>query len=101
MVKEPIREAFEIAEFDLDNVYGFMDSKQVADFLCISCSSFCEFASFLRRPHASPLRMFEILAAAARVSKRWRGKVAHCFYRMPAYLWLRVKGEVWRVPKPL
>jgi hypothetical protein len=51
-----IREAFAMTEFDPDEVYGFMNSEEAAEFLGLPYSSFREIARSLPRHAITPAR---------------------------------------------
>jgi hypothetical protein len=51
-----IREAFAMTEFDPDEVYGFMNSEEAAEFLGLPYSSFREIAPSLPRHAITPAR---------------------------------------------
>jgi hypothetical protein len=56
IAEEHVREMFEIKEFDPDEVLGFMDSHQAAEFLGLPYSSFREIAPSLPRHAITPAR---------------------------------------------
>jgi hypothetical protein len=56
IVEELIREAFAATEFDPDEVYGFMNSEEAAEFLGLPYSSFREIAPSLPRHAITPAR---------------------------------------------
>jgi hypothetical protein len=49
IAEDRIREAFAVTEFDPDEVYGFMNSEEAAEFLGLPYSSFREIAPSLPR----------------------------------------------------
>jgi hypothetical protein len=51
-----IRRVFEVTEFNPDEVYGFMNSEEAAEFLGLPCSSFREIAPSLPRHAITPAR---------------------------------------------
>ena len=51
-----IREAFSVTEFDPDEVYGFMNSEEAAEFLSLPYSSFREIAPSLPSHAITPAR---------------------------------------------
>jgi hypothetical protein len=56
IAEERIREMFTVTEFDPDEVFGFMDSHQAAEFLGLPYSSFREIAPNLPRHAITPAR---------------------------------------------
>jgi hypothetical protein len=56
IAEELIREAFAATEFDPDEVYGFMNSEEAAEFLGLPYSSFREIAPNLPRHAITPAR---------------------------------------------
>jgi hypothetical protein len=56
LAEERIRKMFEVTEFDPDEVLGFMDSHQAAEFLGLPYSSFREIAPNLPRHAITPAR---------------------------------------------
>jgi hypothetical protein len=56
IAEELIREAFAATEFDPDEVYGFMNSEEAAEFLGLPYSSFREIAPDLPRHAITPAR---------------------------------------------
>jgi len=56
MAEERVRETFRITEFDPDEVYGPMDSKEAAEFLGLPYTSFREIAPGLPRHAVTPAR---------------------------------------------
>jgi hypothetical protein len=56
IAEELIREAFAATEFDPDEVYGFMNSEEAAEFLGLPYSSFREIAPSLPRHAITPAR---------------------------------------------
>ena len=56
IVEDRIREAFAVTEFDPDEVYGFMNSEEAAEFLGLPYSSFREIAPSLPRHAITPAR---------------------------------------------
>lgn len=59
IAEERIREMFKVTEFDPDEVFGFMDSHQAAEFLGLPYSSFREIAPLATqaRYHAGEVRV--------------------------------------------
>jgi hypothetical protein len=56
IAEDLIRETFAVTEFDADEVYGFMNSEEAAEFLGLPYSSFREIASSLPRHAITPAR---------------------------------------------
>jgi hypothetical protein len=56
LAEKRIREMFEFTEFDPDEVHGFMNSEEAADFLGLPYSSFREIAPSLPRHAITPAR---------------------------------------------
>jgi hypothetical protein len=56
IAEDLIREAFAVTEFDPDEVYGFMNSEEAAEFLGLPYSSFREIAPNLPRHAITPAR---------------------------------------------
>jgi hypothetical protein len=56
IAEDLIREAFAVTEFDPDEVYGFMNSEEAAEFLGLPYSSFREIAPDLPRHAITPAR---------------------------------------------
>jgi hypothetical protein len=56
ITEDLIREAFVVTEFDPDEVYGFMNSEEAAEFLGLPYSSFREIAPNLPRHAITPAR---------------------------------------------
>jgi hypothetical protein len=56
IAEELIREAFAATDFDPDEVYGFMNSEEAAEFLGLPYSSFREIAPSLPRHAITPAR---------------------------------------------
>ena len=56
IAEDLIREAFAVTEFDPDEVYGFMNSEEAAEFLGLPYSSFREIAPSLPRHAITPAR---------------------------------------------
>ena len=56
IAEDLIREAFAATEFDPDEVYGFMNSEEAAEFLGLPYSSFREIAPSLPRHAITPAR---------------------------------------------
>jgi len=56
IAEKRIKEMFEVTEFDPDEVYGFMDSHEAAEFLGLPYSSFREIAPTLPRHAITPAR---------------------------------------------
>jgi hypothetical protein len=56
IAEEQIKAAFEVTEFDPDEVHGFMSSEEAADFLGLPYSSFREIAPSLPRHAITPAR---------------------------------------------
>ena len=56
IAEERLRAMFEVTEFDPDEVFGFMDSHQAAEFLSLPYSSFREIATNLPRHAITPAR---------------------------------------------
>ena len=56
LAEERIKEMFHVAEFDPDEVFGFMSSEEAAQFLGLPYSSFREIAPDLPRHAITPAR---------------------------------------------
>ena len=56
IAEDLIREAFSVTEFDPDEVYGFMNSEEAAEFLGLPYSSFRDIAPNLPRHAITPAR---------------------------------------------
>jgi hypothetical protein len=56
IAEDRIREMFEFTEFDPDEVYGFMNSEEAAEFLGLPYASFREIAPNLPRHAITPAR---------------------------------------------
>jgi hypothetical protein len=56
IAEDLIRGAFAVTEFDPDEVYGFMNSEEAAEFLGLPYSSFREIAPSLPRHAITPAR---------------------------------------------
>jgi hypothetical protein len=56
IAEERIKAAFQVTEFDPDEVHGFMTSEEAAAFLGLPYSSFREIASSLPRHAITPAR---------------------------------------------
>jgi len=56
IAEERIKEMFRVTEFDPDEVFGFMTSKEAAEFLGLPYSSFREIAPNLPRHAITPAR---------------------------------------------
>jgi hypothetical protein len=56
IAEERIREMFEVTEFDPDEIFGFMNSEEAAEFLGLPYSSFREIAPSLPRHAITPAR---------------------------------------------
>jgi len=56
VAEDLIRKAFAVTEFDPDEVYGFMNSEEAAEFLGLPYSSFREIAPSLPRHAITPAR---------------------------------------------
>jgi len=56
IVEDLIRETFAATEFDPDEIYGFMNSEEAAEFLGLPYSSFREIAPCLPRHAITPAR---------------------------------------------
>jgi hypothetical protein len=56
IAEDRIREAFAVTEFDPDEVYGFMNSEEAAEFLGLPYSSLREIAPSLPRHAITPAR---------------------------------------------
>ena len=57
IAEDLIREAFAVTEFDPDEVYGFMNSEEAAEFLGLPYSSFHEIAPNLPRHAITPVSL--------------------------------------------
>jgi len=56
IAEEQIKAAFQVTEFDPDEVHGFMTSEEAAEFLGLPYSSFREIAPSLPRHAITPAR---------------------------------------------
>jgi hypothetical protein len=56
IAEDLIKEAFAVTEFDPDEVYGFMNSEEAAEFMGLPYSSFREIAPSLPRHAITPAR---------------------------------------------
>jgi hypothetical protein len=56
IAEDLIRETFAVTEFDPDEIYGFMNSEEAAEFLGLPYSSFREIAPSLPRHAITPAR---------------------------------------------
>ena len=56
IAEDLIREVFAVTEFDPDELYGFMNSEEAAEFLGLPYSSFREIAPSLPRHAITPAR---------------------------------------------
>ena len=56
IVEERIRKMFKVTDFDPDEVFGFMNSEEAAEFLGLPYSSFREIAPTLPRHAITPAR---------------------------------------------
>ena len=56
IAEDVIRKAFAVTEFDPDEVYGFMNSQEAAEFLGLPYSTFREIAPSLPRHAITPAR---------------------------------------------